>query len=221
MARQSESVSTVAINAKVCASSGTLHAISGESAAAEEDNRHLIAKITESVGDISDSLRRLAYNLSVASLQGEIGTHFLRELRQNQSDASLPELLTLLSQANEGSQKLFDQLDQTDDWFRGIATLTEQLQRNAKTLRFIRMAGVTESALLPKGHAFPGLFDEVQHSITSIMGTCVSLRESIKDCQSTIQTIDQRRHQLSAQLQCVSSGADCLRRIHARSLSAH
>ena len=64
-------------------------------------------------------------------------------------------------------------------------------------LRFIRMAGVTESTYLPPGHSFAGLFDDVKSNITAIFEICSKLRSDIADCQSAIQKICEKRGTLA------------------------
>lgn len=210
ISEQSQMISVVALNANVSATTGTLEAIAGELAAAEKDNREVLSSMTTTIRRVSGSLAELGYNISVAALFSEIGSHFLKEVQGSDSSSAPHALPVLLREADEGLQRLFQQLDHAHDWFREIAGLTQRLQRNAKTLRFIRMAGVTESTLLPPGHAFAGLFDEVKVNIHAMMGICSNLRNEIGECQSTLKDLEATRGSLVGHLQRVRENSTAL-----------
>ncbi|MEM9645309.1 MAG: PAS domain-containing protein [Planctomycetota bacterium] len=205
MSEQSDMISVVALNSNVSATTRTLEAISGELAAAEKDNRELLTRMVVSVDQVSQSLSGLSFNISVAALQSEIGSHFLQEIQASDATPAVDNLITLLAETDARLQTLFEQLTHAGDWFRDLASLTDNLHRNAKTLRFIRMAGVTEATQLPPGHAFAGLFDEVNANIMATTEICTTLRDEIQDSQSVIRSLAATKSKLNDRLDQIRS----------------
>ncbi|EMI57425.1 pas sensor protein [Rhodopirellula sallentina SM41] len=203
MRQLSASISTVALNARVAATTRTLEAIAGELAAAEKDTREQIVELLDQVNNVRSSLTTLSFDICVAALQSEIATHFLNQIQFTESSSATKHLELLLRQSDEKLQTLFGGLERAENWFQEIAKSTSHLQRNAKILRFIRMAGVTEAALLPPEHAFGGLFDRVKSSITSLLEICETLRSDTQQCESEIRNLNVLKTTLSSNLQRV------------------
>ncbi|MEZ6087635.1 MAG: hypothetical protein R3C05_06340 [Pirellulaceae bacterium] len=207
---QSEKISIVAFNANVSASSGTLGAITKELSIAEKENQRLLAEMELCIDRIGTLLSELAFNLSVVALQHEIGSHFLRELYRTPSAKALPQLITLLGQADKYLHALFTQLDCAGDWFREIELTTQKVHRNAKTLRFIRISGVAAAAEFKSGNIFAGLFEEVKANIAATMDICTTLRNEVSNCKMTIERIRTRRSMLGSCMKVVQRGAQAL-----------
>lgn len=205
---QAEIIRGVAMNSHICATNGVLDAISGQLAAAEADLRQLLELIDDAFQRVSDSLKTLEFNVSVASLQSEIATIFLKELEVGSSPATEENVVTLLTQSCSRQIELFEHLDCAGDWFRDIASLTDKLKCNAKTLRYIRMAGVTEATYLPSDHAFIGLFEQVKESIAASMSFCTTLDHQVQDCESVISGLASTKKNLANRVSKIQMHTD-------------
>ncbi|TWT68403.1 PAS domain-containing protein [Crateriforma conspicua] len=199
MSQFSDKIGLVAINARVSADSAPREAIAVALAESESENREAIAAIHQSVEQLVDSLDALSFELSAAALQSETNTTFLRELHVHTDDAdseALGHVQLLTDQAGRCADDLIRRLQDADDWFAKLAKLTECLQRNAKTLRFVRMAGVKESASLDESHPFRGLFDVVNKHIQSTIDDCGELRSAARQARSSVAIMENCKTQL-------------------------
>ncbi len=187
---RSESIATIAINAKVFANTPVLAAISGLLSAAENDNSAAIKQLHQTVEQLMQNLDKLSFEVCVAALQGEISTHYLRELQIGLgAEDSIDQLKVLMKASDRAIDSMCGQLEVGSGWFQQLESVTNKLQRNAKSLRFIRTAGVTESSNLSRDHAFAALFDQIKAHIEQVMDLCSVLRGEVLDCKRVIQSL--------------------------------
>ncbi len=168
MMRLSEDISMVAMNAKVAADSKVLEAISGLLATAEQDNRRIIVRMNHAISKIINDLDHLAYEVSVAALQGEIALEFVHEVSASDADNRsilMDQLQVLIAESAASQSRLSNRLENAADWFNESFAVIEKLNYSAKSLRYIRTSAVTESAHLSTEHSFCSLFDVVKRQI--------------------------------------------------------
>ncbi len=196
---RSESIATIAMNAKVSASTPVLGAISGLLSEAEHDNSSAIKQLRQTVDQLMQNLDRLSFEVCVAALQGEIATHYLREIQRGSShEASIEPLKILFKASDRAIDSMCLQLDVASSWFQQLESVTNQLQRNAKSLRFIRTAGVTESSNLSRGHAFGSLFEQIKSHIEQVLNHCSDLRSEVLDCKRVILALLHNKNRLES-----------------------
>ncbi|MBB3210375.1 aerotaxis receptor [Rhodopirellula rubra] len=215
----SRTIGTSALNARINADTPTTRAISQALAETELENRKAIIAMNEAVTTLSLSFEQLAFDVSVAALQGEIASQFLREVQLAGDDADLESIeyvLLLLSESRLRYQILFDRMNQTGEWFGSLDGITEKLHRNAKTIRFVRIAGIKESAHLSAEHPFREIFNEINSLIVETNNHCNELRHQVSQAKQSIAAVSQakmllgseaeRQSAVSYQLQLETSG---------------
>ncbi len=194
---QSEVIGTVAMNAKISASTPVLEAISRELASSEVESRSEIQQLNDCISQLIAAMVGLAFDISVAALQSEISTQFLNESRTLTDSNRQRDLQLLLTQSSRRVSQLCNALNGAPNWFNQLNSLTAQLQRSAKRLRFIRMAGVTESARLASDHAFAGLFDQVNQNIVATLNLCNALSAQSMRCKAIMDDLLRLKSQLA------------------------
>lgn len=213
MVTLSTSISLAATNARIAATTYTLEAIARALAESEGENRTAIELMSSSIATLASSLDHLAFEVSVAALKGEVCTKFLSELETGAADSTvIRENITLLLEQSElRFHKLMDRLSSTSDWFKQLNEHTERVNRNIKSLRFIRMAGMKEASNLALEHSFRTLLEGVKGTITETLEQCSNLRYQVRHSEKAIGALNQSKTRLSDVMDHVGTCQQSLR----------
>ena len=196
---QSDSIGVAAMNAQVSANTPPREAIARALAEVESESREGINALGESIATIASSLQHLAFEVSVTALQSEVTSHFLSEIQANidgDVDRALVNVRLLLSESERRTDNLSDRLAAASGWFGDLEKLTDALHRTAKSIRFVRMAGVKESANLAPDHAFRGLFENIKAHVLDTFASCSELRSQVKHAKETVAAVSHTKSML-------------------------
>ena len=213
MRNLSEDIGMVALNARVSADSGPLEVVSCALAETEKDNREIIGSISQLVDQLVASTDALAFSVSVAALQSEVSSSFLREVLSGTDENEAEDLhhIELLTKTmNQHTTDLIERLELANSWFVDLERQTDRLHRNAKAIRFVRVAGIKESVGLSEKHPFRELFGDVQTHIRQTLDCCGDLRESVNNARRRVAEIDESKAILDHALTDLRDQSKCL-----------
>jgi aerotaxis receptor len=101
-------------------------------------------------------------------------------------------------------------MNSANNWFAELERLTDRLHRNAKSIRFVRMAGVKEAAHLVTEHTFRGLFADINQHIVGSLSQCSELRVQVHRAKSVVAIVNQTKSSLGEQSQALRRSCDRL-----------
>ena len=216
--QSSESIRFLSMNATVTANklgvkAATLQVVSKSLGAVCDESRQTMTSLTHRMADVVEILEHLIFDLAATKLQSEVLLHFVDEIvatplhestgmrRDRQIKPEIARSLTTLANAMATRmQKVFDSLETADQRMLELASETEKLDCNIRTLRFVQFAGEKESASWGDAGSFASVFQQVREHINHTKAECDSLARAINESCEQVRALRVTRTHLRPHL---------------------